>query len=82
MGCQRNFKNLKQIYSLIIIKGMSTEQALGRIEVIFGPMFSGKSSELLRRVRRFQHASKKCLVVNYMNDNRYEEDSYAATHDK
>ena len=28
----------------------------GRIEVVFGPMFSGKSSELIRRVRRHQIA--------------------------
>jgi thymidine kinase len=25
----------------------------GHIEVIYGPMFSGKSSELLRKVRRY-----------------------------
>jgi thymidine kinase len=46
----------------------------GRIEVIYGPMFSGKSSELLRKIRRFGHAKKKCLVINYMHDNRYSED--------
>ena len=25
----------------------------GSIEIIYGPMFSGKSSELLRKIRRF-----------------------------
>lgn len=54
----------------------------GWIEAIFGPMFSGKSSELLRRVRRFEHANKKCIVVNYDKDKRYSEDSCIATHDK
>lgn len=43
----------------------------GHIELILGPMFSGKSSEMLRKVRRYEHARKKCLVVNYLNDNRY-----------
>ena len=54
----------------------------GRIEVIYGPMFSGKSSELLRLVKRFQHAHKKCLVVNYLHDNRYSSDELMSTHDR
>jgi thymidine kinase len=43
----------------------------GTIEIIYGPMFSGKSSELLRKIRRFEHARKRCLVLNYSHDNRY-----------
>lgn len=46
-------------------------QDCGSIEVILGPMFSGKSSELLRKVRRYEHARKRCLVINYLHDNRY-----------
>jgi thymidine kinase len=52
------------------------------IEVILGPMFSGKSSELLRKVRRFEIARKKCLVINYTNDTRYSNEDVMATHDK
>ena len=44
---------------------------LGFIELILGPMFSGKSSEMQRKVRRYQHARKSCLVINYIKDNRY-----------
>lgn len=55
---------------------------LGFIEVIYGPMFSGKSSEMLRKVRRYRHAKKKCLIINYVNDNRYFEDDCMSTHDK
>lgn len=54
----------------------------GHIEVIYGPMFSGKSSELLRKVRRYQHAKKKSLVINYMHDNRYSSEDVMATHDR
>ena len=43
----------------------------GSIDVIYGPMFSGKSSELMKEVRRATIAKKKCLVVNYTFDNRY-----------
>jgi thymidine kinase len=45
-------------------------------------MFSGKSSELLRKVRRYQHAKKNCLVINYIHDNRYSTEEVMSTHDK
>jgi thymidine kinase len=54
----------------------------GNIELILGPMFSGKSSEMQRKVRRYQHARKECLVINYVRDNRYSFEDVAATHDK
>ena len=58
------------------------EAELGSIEVIYGPMFSGKSTELLRTVKRFGYAKKKCLVVNYSFDNRYSQEEVMSTHDK
>ncbi|MBN3307606.1 KITH protein, partial [Amia calva] len=51
------------------------------LQVIFGPMFSGKSTELMRRVRRFQIAQYNCLVIKYAKDTRYS-DSGMATHDR
>ena len=57
-------------------------QQTGHIELIYGPMFSGKSSELLRKIRRYEHAKKKCLVVNYVHDNRYTDTEEMATHDQ
>ena len=42
----------------------------GRIELILGPMFSGKSSEMFRRVQRHALAQRKCLVAKYAKDNR------------
>lgn len=54
----------------------------GRIDLIIGPMFSGKSSELQRIVRRYQIANKRCLVVNYFADDRYSADAMTATHDR
>ena len=55
---------------------------LGHIELILGPMFSGKSSEMLRKIRRYEHARKKCFIINYLNDNRYSQEDVASTHDK
>ena len=47
-------------------------QRVGSLEVIFGPMFSGKSTELQRRLRRHTMASRRVLVVKYAGDNRYD----------
>ncbi|MFA5235613.1 MAG: thymidine kinase [Bacilli bacterium] len=43
----------------------------GWIEVICGPMFSGKSEELIRRVKRLEYARKEVLVFKPAIDNRY-----------
>ena len=43
----------------------------GRIEVICGPMFAGKTEELIRRVTRMEYAHKNFLVFKPLIDNRY-----------
>ena len=43
----------------------------GQVQLLIGPMFSGKSTELLRRVRRYQHARHKCLLIKSAKDGRY-----------
>jgi thymidine kinase len=43
----------------------------GWIEVICGPMFAGKSEELIRRIKRLEYAKKKTLVFKPSIDNRY-----------
>lgn len=53
----------------------------GKIEIIMGPMFSGKSTELLRRVNRLEISGKKCLSVKFAQDMRYD-DAQISTHDK
>jgi thymidine kinase len=46
----------------------------GWIEVITGSMFSGKSEELIRRLRRAQIARLKVQIFKPAIDNRYAED--------
>ncbi len=41
------------------------------LEIIIGPMFSGKSTEIIRRIRLLQKIDKKILVVKPGIDNRY-----------
>ncbi|MCC7441241.1 MAG: thymidine kinase [Bdellovibrionales bacterium] len=43
----------------------------GRIEVICGSMFSGKTEELMRRVKRAQFARQKVQIFKPVIDNRY-----------
>jgi len=47
------------------------KDGLGRLQVVCGPMFAGKSEELLRRVRRAQLAGLDVEVVNHSWDERH-----------
>jgi thymidine kinase len=47
---------------------------LGWIEVICGSMFSGKSEELIRRLRRAQIARQRVQIFKPAMDDRYSED--------
>jgi thymidine kinase len=46
----------------------------GWIEVITGSMFSGKSEELIRRLRRAQIARQQVQIFKPLLDNRFDED--------
>jgi thymidine kinase len=50
----------------------------GTLEVICGSMFSGKSEELIRRVRRAEIAKQKVQVFKPAVDNRYSDRSVAS----
>ena len=43
----------------------------GWIEAIVGPMFAGKTEELIRRCRRMDYAHKNYMVFKPVIDNRY-----------
>jgi len=47
----------------------------GWVEVICGSMFSGKSEELIRRVRRVQFAKQRIVVFKPQIDNRYSDEA-------
>ena len=40
------------------------------LELIIGCMYSGKSTELLRRCHRYKAIGKKILLINHSNDTR------------
>jgi thymidine kinase len=55
-------------------------QQLGWIEVICGSMFSGKTEELIRRLKRAEFAKQKTLIFKPINDVRYSENK-VVSHD-
>lgn len=53
----------------------------GRIEVVCGSMFSGKTEELIRRLRRVKFARQKVEIFKPAIDTRYSEDD-VVSHDR
>ena len=49
----------------------------GSLQLITGPMFCGKSTELLRRADRYRIQKREVLLAKYANDIRYSQDSIA-----
>jgi thymidine kinase len=53
----------------------------GYLELILGPMFSGKTTRLVQHYKKFSYIGRKVAVINYADDTRYH-DSLLSTHDK
>src|SRR5438093_2950311 len=54
-----------------LFRMIPSEEIKGHIELICGSMFSGKSEELIRRVKRAQIARQKVQVFTHTIDTRY-----------
>ena len=59
---------------------MSTLNESGYLFLIMGPMFSGKTSLLIKKHNETRQKGLNCCVVNYAGDTRYGE-NIIATHD-
>jgi len=55
-------------------------QRSGWIEVICGSMFSGKTEELIRRIKRARIANQKTLIFKPITDSRYDKEK-VVSHD-
>ena len=61
---------------------MITETKEGKIELILGPMFSGKSTRLIEVIRKYVYKAKKTIMIKFYADKRYSsEKSEVVTHD-
>lgn len=75
---------LKQYLYFCIIMTESTMgemQRFGRIEVVCGSMFSGKTEELIRRMKRAVFAHQKVMIFKPAIDTRYDVEN-VVSHDR
>ena len=56
-------------------------QRSGWIEIICGSMFSGKTEELIRRVKRAEFANQKVVIFKPKKETRYHDD-HVVSHDE
>lgn len=61
---------------------ISNGKSEGYLELILGPMFSGKTSTLKKIYDQCMYCNIPVMVINYEADNRYCDASFMATHDK
>jgi thymidine kinase len=52
----------------------------GSIELVIGPMFSGKTSELHSRIMRASFAGQPSLIIKFIGDDRYTGDNVLCSH--
>jgi len=50
------------------------EQDTGYLKVILGPMFSGKTTELIRIYNKYWSCNIRCCIINHISDKRYDEE--------
>jgi thymidine kinase len=73
--------NLAENYKMFLENTVNTNEQFGWIEVICGSMFSGKTEELIRRLKRAQFAQQKIEIFKPAIDLRYD-DELVTSHDQ
>lgn len=53
------------------MNSIPTQPQTGHLTVLLGCMFAQKTTELIRRIRRFRSIGYSVLVVNFVGDDRY-----------
>lgn len=72
---------LGEITKMFLENTVNQNEQFGWIEVICGSMFSGKTEELIRRLKRAQIAKQKVEIFKPTVDNRYD-DELVTSHDQ
>jgi thymidine kinase len=73
--------NLAENYKMFLENTVNTNEQFGWIEIICGSMFSGKTEELIRRLKRAQFAQQKIEIFKPAIDLRYD-DELVTSHDQ
>lgn len=61
---------------------MNTSTSTGYLEIFIGPMWSGKTSELMRLYKRYHYCSVPVLAINYSHDVKNVSNPTITSHDK
>lgn len=57
-------------------------QNSGYLHLILGPMFSGKTTELIRIYNKYTACGIKCLMINHNSDTRYDDNAHVTSHNQ
>lgn len=71
---------VSKVSRMFLENPIDSKTSRGCIEVICGSMFSGKTEELIRRLKRAQFANQKIMIFKPAIDVRYDEDN-VVSHD-
>lgn len=61
---------------------MKSSRSTGKIELIIGCMYSGKTTEIMRRVQMYQTLNKPIAIYTHSCDTRYAESGNICTHNR
>ena len=81
MGLRNSLNIQVENYKMFLENSLNAKEQFGWIEVICGSMFSGKTEELIRRLKRSQFANQKIAIFKPSIDLRYE-DEMIISHDQ
>ena len=76
-----HYKALLKITKMFLENTVNQNEQFGWIEVICGSMFSGKTEELIRRLKRAQFAKQRIEIFKPEIDNRFD-DELVTSHDQ
>ena len=57
-----------------------SQETMGHLKIILGPMFSEKSTYLIREYKRCEAIGQQILAINYIDDDRYSNDDEIVNH--
>ena len=81
MGLRNSLNIQVENYKMFLENSLNAKEQFGCIEVICGSMFSGKTEELIRRLKRSQFANQKIGIFKPSVDLRHE-DEMIISHDQ
>jgi len=71
IGCVWAFRPRKPTVEYKYITQNVGSADIPTLTMIIGPMFAGKTGEVIRRINRFKYQQKRCLIIKHSFDTRF-----------